>query len=249
MIFALDVGNTNIVFGCIDDGVIVFEGRIKTDRDRTEMEYAAIIKSVFDIKGISASRIDGVIISSVVPPVNAALSRASELLFGCEPYMIDVKSNHGIVIDIDRPETLGHDLIAASVAALAEYEPPLIIFDLGTATTISVIDKNSHYAGSVITTGLKLSQQALSANAAQLPGISLEAPPSVIGKNTQDAMKSGLIIGCAAMMDGMVERIEAELGEKARVITTGGFAHSVTKLCKHKAICDKDLILKGLWIL
>lgn len=249
MIFALDVGNTNIVFGCINDGKILFEGRLETDRDRTEMEYAAIIKSILDIQKIDVSGFSGAIISSVVPPVNTALKRAVRMIFGCEPYIIDVKSNHGLIIDIDRPETLGHDLITASVAALAEYKPPIIIFDLGTATTISIIDQNSHYVGSVITTGLKLSQQALSANAAQLPGISLDAPESVIGKNTQDAMKSGLIIGCAAMMDGMIERIERELGSPAAVVTTGGFAPVVTELCMHKAVCDKELILKGLWIL
>ena len=249
MIFALDVGNTNIVFGCIKDGKILFEGRLETDRDRTEMEYAALIKSILDIQKINISDFSGAIISSVVPPVNTALKRAVSMIFGCNPYIIDVKSNHGLIIDIDRPETLGHDLITAAVAALAEYKPPIIIFDLGTATTISIIDKNSHYAGSVITTGLKLSQQALSANAAQLPGISLDAPVSVIGKNTQDAMKSGLIIGCAAMMDGMIERIERELGAPASVVTTGGFAPVVTELCTHNAVCDKELVLKGLWIL
>lgn len=249
MIFALDVGNTNIVFGCIDEGKIVFEGRIETDRGKTDIEYAAIIKSILDIKKIELKSIDAAVISSVVPPVDSALSGAVRLLFGCDAYFANVRSDHGLVIELDRPETLGNDLITDTVAALAEYEPPLIIFDLGTATTISVIDKDAKYVGSVITTGLRLSQQALSANAAQLPGISLEAPKSVYGKNTQDAMKSGLIIGCAAMMDGMIDRIEKQLGMPATVITTGGFAPIVTELCTHEAICDKDLILKGLWIL
>lgn len=249
MIFALDVGNTNIVFGCIRDGEILFEGRIETDRGRTEMEYAVIIKNILDIQKIDIGEFDGAIISSVVPPVDAALSRAVKMIFGCEPHIIDVKSNHGLTIDIDRPEVLGHDLITGAVAAMAEYEPPIIIFDLGTATTISVIDKNGHYAGTVITTGLRLSQQALSANAAQLPAISLDAPASVIGKNTQDAMKSGLIVGCAAMMDGMIDRIEREIGAKASVVTTGGFAGIVTGLCTHEAVFNKDLLLKGLWIL
>lgn len=249
MVFALDVGNTNIVFGCIDNGRIVFEGRLETDRGKTDMEYAALIKSILDIRKIDIGCVDGAIISSVVPPVNTALKHAVRMVFGCDAYVVDIKSNHGLIIDIDRPETLGHDLITAAVAAAAEYEPPVIIFDLGTATTISVLDKDLRYIGSVITTGLRLSQQALSANASQLPGISLEAPESVIGKNTQDAMKSGLIIGCAAMMDGMIDRIERELGMSATVITTGGFSPAVTELCTHRAICDKDLLLKGLWIL
>ncbi len=249
MILALDVGNTNIVFGCIEDGKILFEGRIETDRGRTEMEYAVILKSSFDIQKISTKDFDGAIISSVVPPINGVLSRAIKLVFGCEPYIVDVKSNHGLVIDIDHPETLGSDLLTGAVAALAEYKAPLIIFDLGTATTISVIDKNSHYAGGIITTGLKLSQQTLSANASMLPGISLSAPDSVIGKNTEHAMRSGLIIGCAAMMDGMIDRIEKELGEEATVITTGGFGAVVTDLCTHKAHYDKDLLLKGLWLI
>ncbi len=249
MILALDVGNTNIVFGFIDDGKILFESRIETQRGRTELEYAVILKNTLDIQNIKTTDFDGAIISSVVPPVNGALSRAVKMVFGCEPVLVDVKSNHGLVIDIDRPEILGNDLITGAVAALEKYAPPLIIFDLGTATTISVIDRNGHYVGGSITTGLRLSQQALSANAAQLPGISLSAPDTVIGKNTEHAMRSGLIIGCAAMMDGMIDRIEKELGDKATVITTGGFGSVVSDLCTHDTVYDKDLILNGLWIL
>lgn len=249
MILALDVGNTNIVFGCIEDGEIRFEGRISTDRGRTEIEYAVILKNSLEIQGIDISAFDGAIISSVVPPIDGVLSRAIKMVVGHEPYIVDVKSNHGLVIDIDRPETLGSDLLTGAVAALSEYSAPLIIFDLGTATTISVIDKNSHYAGGIITTGLRLSQQTLSANASQLPGISLKAPDTVIGKNTEHAMRSGIIIGCAAMMDGMIDRIENELGEKATVVTTGGFGAVVTDLLTHDAHYDKDLLLKGLWVM
>ena len=142
MILAFDVGNTNIVFGFIDDGKILFESRIETQRGRTELEYAVILKNTLDIQNIKTSDIDGAIISSVVPPVNSALSRAIKMVFGCEPVLVDEKSNHGLVIDIDRPEILGNDLITGAVAALEKYAPPLIIFDLGTATTISVIDRD-----------------------------------------------------------------------------------------------------------
>ncbi len=249
MILALDVGNTNIVFGCIEDGKIQFEGRIATDRAKTEMELAVMLKSILDIQNINPTDFEGAVISSVVPPIDAALARAVKLVCGFEPYVINAKSNHGLIIEIDRPETLGNDLITGAVAALAEYKPPLIIFDFGTATTVSVVDKNSHYLGGIITTGLKLSQQSLSENAAQLPGISLVAPKTVIGKNTEHAMRSGLIIGSASMMDGLIDRIEEELGEKATVITTGGLGKVVTELSKHNAIYDKDLLLKGLWIL
>lgn len=249
MILALDVGNTNIVFGFIDEGKILFESRIETLKGRTELEYAVILKNTLDIQSIAVSEFDGAIISSVVPPVDTALSRAIKMVFDCEPILIDARSNHGLVIDIDRPEILGNDLIAGAVAALDKYTPPLIIFDLGTATTISVIDEKSRYVGGSITTGLRLSQQALSANAAQLPAISLSAPSSVIGKNTEHAMRSGLIIGCAAMMDGMIDRIEKELGSKATVVTTGGLGAVVSDLCMHETVYDKELILNGLWIL
>ncbi len=204
---------------------------------------------ILDIQNINPKNFEGAIIYSEVPPINTALSRAIKLVCGFEPYVLDAKSNHGLDIDIDHPETLGNDLITGAVAALAEYKPPLIIFDFGTATTVSVIDKNSRYIGGIITTGLKLSVQSLSASAAQLPGISLTPPKNVIGKNTEHAMQSGLIIGSAAMMDGIIDRIENELGEKATVLTTGGLGAVVTELSMHNAIYDKDLLLKGLWLI
>lgn len=249
MILAFDIGNTNIVLGCIEEGKILLKTRLETDNGKTEMEYAVTLKSILDINKFDPKCFEGAIISSVVPPVNAAIARACELILGITPILVDIKSNHGLIIDIDRPETLGNDLICGAAAALELYEPPIIIFDLGTATTISVIDENRHFAGAVITAGLRLSQKALFSNTAQLPATSLEAPKSVIGKNTADSIASGLLIGCAAMMDGMIDRIERELGRRASVVTTGGYAPVIAKLCTRETVCNEDLLLSGLWIL
>lgn len=249
MILAFDIGNTNIVLGCIEDGKILLKTRLETDTGKTETEYAVTLKSILDINGLDPKGFEGAIISSVVPPVNAAITRACEIILGTTPILVDISSNHALTIDIDHPETLGNDLICGAAAALELYKPPIIIIDLGTATTISVIDENGHFAGVVITAGLKLSQKALFSNTAQLPATSLEPPKSVIGKNTADSIASGLLIGCAAMMDGMIDRIEKELGRHATVVTTGGYAPTIAGLCTKKTVCNEDLLLEGLWIL
>lgn len=247
MILALDIGNTNIVIGGIDNGKIAFLERLSTDKTGQSSEYAIKIKSLLDLKGIPASDFDGAIVSSVVPPVDFMVRRAIKMVLNVEPIFVTINSDHGLVIETE--PVLGNDLITGAVAALAEYKPPMVIVDLGTATTISVIGKNSHFLGVSIMAGLKLSQQALSNNAAQLPAISMDTPKVIIGKNTPDAMKSGLLIGTAAMIDGMVDRIEKELGEPVTIITTGGFSAVITQLLTKDAVCDPNLIMKGLWIL
>lgn len=247
MILALDVGNTNIVLGVMKEGRILFQGRLCTDKSQTEMEYAILFKNILELHHISPEMIDGAIISSVVPPVNAILEEAIRFVTGCEAMLVNFKRNTGLIIDIDTPSQLGNDVIVDAVAALEEYPPPLIIFDLGTATTISVVNEEKVYIGGVILPGIKVSQEALSGRTSQLPSIGLEAPANVIGRNTVDCMKSGMLYGTAAMMDGMIDRIEEELGQKATAIATGGLAWFVAEHCKRPVICDDDLLLKGLW--
>ena len=249
MILAIDVGNTNIVIGGIDENKIYFRGRFSTDKQKTELEYAIMFKNIFDIHGISADDIDGAVISSVVPPLVNILRLAVEMSACVSPLIINHRTVTGLTIDVDNRKQLGNDLVVAAAAAIAEYKPPIIIFDLGTATTISVINADGVYIGGVIIPGIKVSQTALSSGTSQLPYISLDAPENVIGRNTIDCMKSGAIFATASMMDGMIERIEEELGAKAVIAATGGLAKTVVPYCRHDIAYDDDLLLKGMWII
>lgn len=247
MILALDVGNTNIVIGCIEHGEIIFDGRLTTDSAKTDMELAVMLKNILSINKIELSQIEGAIISSVVPPINQALKTAVRLVTGKEP--VTISGCEGLNVELDDPSQLGDDLVVGAVTVLNEFAPPIIMIDMGTATTIFVIDKTGAYIGGAIIPGLMVSQNALTKTASLLPSISLEAPKSVIGKNTTDAMQSGAILGYASMLDGMIDKIETELGEDATVVATGGLSKCIIENCTHEIIYDKDLLLKGLWLI
>ena len=249
MILALDVGNTNIVLGCIDDKNIIYEARIATDNRKTEYQYAVEFRSMLDIAGIDRAKITGAMMSSVVPPLISILKRAVELVAGCTPLVVGPGVKTGLNIMIDNPAQLGSDQVVDAIAALNEYRPPLIILDMGTATTVSVIDKKRNYLGGMIIPGVKISQESLTTSTSQLPKISIEAPKKVIGTNTVDCMKSGAIFGNAAMVDGVIDRIENELGEKTTVIATGGLAESIIPFCRRNIIIDDQLLIKGLKII
>lgn len=249
MILAIDMGNTNIVIGCIDDEKIYFIERLSTDKTKTDLEYAMAFKTVLELYAIDIRQIEGAIISSVVPPVVNALIRAVEKIIGKTPFVVSPKLKTDLNIQMDTPQTLGSDLIVDAVAGIKEYGAPLIIIDMGTATTMSVVDKNGNYVGGMIAPGIRLSMDALSSNAAQLYKISLESPKNAIGKNTIDCMKSGLVLGAASMIDGLIDRMEEELGYKTTIIATGGLAKVVVPLCKREITIDDDLLLKGLKII
>lgn len=247
MILAIDVGNTNIVIGCVDDGKIVFSGRLTTKPQMTDMEIAVMLKNILTLNGIDASKFEGAVVSSVVPPINKALKSAIKLVTGKDTYM--VSGCEGLEIVIDDPSQLGPDLIVGAVAVLDEFKPPIALIDLGTATTIFVIDKEGRYLGGSIMPGITISQQALSACTSLLPSISLDAPKSIIGANTVDAMNSGAVFGNASMIDGMLERIEAELGSNVTAVATGGLSRFILAHCKHEILYDENLLLKGLWLI
>lgn len=249
MILAVDIGNTNIVIGCLEEKNVFFECRVATDKHKTEAEYTVMFKNLLDVYGIDLDKIQGTVVSSVVPPITSAVKNALRFITGHNPVEACMNAKHNIKVNNDNPNELGNDLLVAAVAALKENKPPLIIIDLGTATTISVLDKTGLFQGCVIMPGVKISLEALSARASQLPSISLEAPKCVIGKHTAECMQSGIVYGNAAMLDGMIDRIEEELGEKSTVIATGGLAKIITPNCKHKIICDDELMLRGLWYL
>ena len=249
MILAIDIGNTNIVLGCIDGKTIVREVRMATDPIKTSDQYCLEIKGMLDLMEIDVKRIEGVIISSVVPPVLNSFKTAILKLTGITPLVVGPGIKTGLNILLDNPAMAGGDLIVGAVAALAEYRPPLWVIDMGTATTITAIDERGNFVGGSIFPGVKIMAESLSGKTAQLPAISLEAPKKAIGRNTVDCMRSGLMMGTAAMLDGMIERMEAELGSPVTVIATGGIARFVIPMCRRKMIYDKDLLLKGLRIL
>jgi type III pantothenate kinase len=249
MILAIDVGNTNIVLGCIEDSRILFEARMATDRVKTSDQYCAELKTMLSLFEVTPELIEGSIISSVVPLVQQVMVRAVERLTGKPCLTVGPGLKTGLNIKIDNPAQAGSDLIVGAVAAIEEYGAPLLVIDLGTATTISVIDKDGVFRGGTIAPGVMLSLNALSSGTAQLPGISLEKPRRAIGTNTVDSMRSGLLLGSAAMLDGMVERIEEELGYPAKVVATGGLAKFIVPLCRREMLTDDSLLLKGLDLL
>ena len=249
MILAIDVGNTNIVIGCIDKEKCHFIERLSTVRIKTELEYAIDIKSVLDIYHVCPEEIEGGIISSVVPQITTNIMLAAEKILKKEILVIGSGIKTGLDIRIDDPGQLGADLVAASVAGIAEYPVPMMIFDMGTANTVCVIDREKRYLGGMIYPGLGVSLDSLTAHASQLGGISLEAPERVIGRNTIDCMKSGVIYSAAAAMDGIIDRIQEEMGETLTVIATGGLAKCIVPHCRREVILDDDLLLKGLLVL
>ncbi len=249
MILAIDIGNTNIVIGAIDSKKTYFTERLSTVRTKTELEYAVDIKTVLDIYGVSAASIEGCIISSVVPQITGAAKLAAEKILKKNVMVLGPGIKTGLNILTDHPAQLGADLVADAVAAIAEYTAPLIVIDMGTATTASVIDAQKHYIGGMILPGVGVSLDALTSRASQLSGISIDAPKKVIGKNTIDCMKSGILYSSAGAMDGIIDRIEEELGEKTTVVATGGLAKKIIPYCKRDIIIDDDLLLKGLYII
>lgn len=249
MLLAIDIGNTNLVIGCIHDDKILFKARIATDSIRTSDQYGVEIKSMLEAYGVKRSDIDDCIISSVVPPVFNSVRTGVIKIIGKQPMVVGPGLKTGLNIHVDVPSQVGSDRIVIAVAALAEYKAPLLLMDLGTATTIESVEPDNVYMGGVIIPGVRVSLDALTSRAAQLPGISLDRPKQVIGKNTVDCMRSGMMYGTAAMIDGLVERMEEELGHRCTLIATGGLAQFIAPLCKREIILDKDLLLKGLNII
>lgn len=249
MVFTIDIGNSNIVVGTVNRQGVLFVERMSTDHKKTELEYAILLKSAMEIHGITTNEIKGCIISSVVPPVTSVINRALEKLTGEKALVVGPGIRTGLNIKIDNPAQLGSDLVVDAVAGIAEYPLPLIIIDMGTATTMSAIDAAGNYLGGVIIPGVRVALDSMVSRTAQLPRISFEAPKKAIGKNTIECMKSGSVFGSASMLDGMIDRLEEELGQDATVVATGGIAPFITPHCRHKIVCDDTLLLKGLYLI
>lgn len=249
MILAIDIGNTNIVLGEFTQGRLGFVSRLETDEKKTEDGYAVEIKSILELYGVSVGSIEGSIISSVVPQISGTVTHAVEKLTGKPPLVVGPGIRTGLDIRIDDPAQLGSDLVVDAVAAISKYPKPIIILDMGTATTISVVNKEGSFLGGVILAGIRVGLDALSSKAAQLPQIGLEPPRDIIGKNSIDSMKSGAVYGTASMIDGMVARIERHLGQKASLVATGGNSGDIIPFCECGIVHDANLLLEGLLIL
>lgn len=250
MLLAVDIGNTNIVFGCVndDDEIVVFE-RISTNHSATSAEYASLMKNILEMNDFPVSSITDAVMSSVVPSVTTTVKEAVRKLFGVEVMVAGPGVKTGLNILIDNPRQLGSDQAVDAVAAINSYPVPQIIIDMGTATTMSVVDSKKNYLGGLIMTGMRVATDALIQRTAQLPKIDFDLPDSIIGTNTIDCMKNGALYSNACALDGIIERIEEKLGEKCTVIATGGLAEVVVPLCRRDIILDKDLLIKGLTII
>ena len=246
MILTIDIGNSNIVLGGVEDETIVFEARLRTDATKTSDEYCVDLKSLLDIYRVQADTIEGAIIASVVPQVLNSMQTAVKKLTGKQSLVVGPGLKTGLNIKIENPAQTGADLVVGSVAALREHKPPMIVIDMGTATTMLVLDQTGALIGGCICPGVKISMDALTDRTALLPGLQLDQPKQAIGRNTIECMRSGLMLGNACMLDGMVERMEEELGCKTTVVATGGIAKFVVPMCKTPIIYDKDLLVKGL---
>ena len=249
MILAVDIGNSNIVLGGMEDMDIVFEARVRTDATKTSDEYCIDLKNILDIYGVGRNEIEGAIIASVVPQVLNSIKTAIKKLTGKNSLVVGPGLKTGLNIKVENPSQVGADLVVGAVAALRSFQPPMIVIDMGTATTMIVLDQTGAFSGGSISPGVKLSLDALTNGTALLPGLQLDAPRKAIGRNTIDCMRSGIMLAHACMIDGMVERMEEELGCKTTVVATGGIAKFVLPMCRTSILYDKDLLLKGLAIL
>ena len=249
MILAIDIGNTNIVLGCMEHDRILVEARMATDLLKTSDQYCVELKNLLNLYEVDLQAIEGVIISSVVPPVLNSCRTAVRKLTGKTPMIVGPGIRTGLNIQMENPAQIGSDLIVAAVAALSCFEPPLIIIDMGTATTISAIDRNKNFLGGMIIPGLRVSLDSLTSRTSQLPKISLDPPKKVIGSNTVDCMRSGIIYSTAGSIDGVIDRIEEEMGETCTLVSTGGLAKVIIPYCHHKIIIDDQLLLKGLMVI
>ena len=241
MLLALDVGNTHVVVGLMEGREVRRSFRIATRRDNAVGDYAVALSQLLELAEVDRQEVEQVIISSVVPPVTRALQGAARLLTGKEPLVVGG--------NVKRPETLGADLLTAAVGALDLYQPPLLLVDMGTATTVTVLDEQGAFRGGAILPGANLALSSLAGGTALLPDIPLAVPDRAIGDDTLTCMQSGCVLGSALLLDGLIDRMEAELGRKATVVATGGIAPVIAPACRHEMHMAADLILRGLAVL
>ena len=247
MVLTVDIGNSNIVLGGYEDGELSFFTRFATERKLEADQFAVEIRGLLHLYAVDKSRITDVVISSVVPGITSLVAGALRRIVPVRALMLTTGGNTGVEIDIDNPAELGADILSSAIAAKARYPMPCVISDMGTATTLTAMNARGAVCGVAIMPGVYISQDALKMRTSQLHGISLEAPPHAIGRNTADSMKSGAVYGNASMLDGMIDRFAEELGGVATVVATGGAARKIVACCRHEIIYEPDLLLDGLY--
>lgn len=249
MFLVVDVGNTNIVLGIYRGKELLHHFRISTNRQATVDEYGVLIHNLFDMVGIRGSEMEGVIISSVVPPLMHVLEELCEKYLHHKPLVVGPGIKTGLNLRYENPREVGADRIVNAVAAIEKYGGPLVVVDFGTATTFDCIDAAGNYLGGAIVPGIGISTEALYQRASKLPRIELEKPKKVIGRNTVNAMQAGIIFGYAGQVDGIVERIAREMGAKPKVIATGGLAELIASETRTIEEVNSQLTLEGLRII
>lgn len=246
MLLTVDVGNTNINLGIFDGDTLTMSARLSTDRQKTSDQYAVDFVNIFSVYKISLDNIEGAVVSSVVPEITLHIKNAIYRLTGKKAIVLSPGVKTGLNILIDNPAQLGADLAAGAVGAVTEYPLPAFIVDLGTATKICAVDENRNFKGCMIAPGVAISLKALTDISSLLPAISLEPPKKACGTNTIESMQSGIVLGTASMIDGIIEHFVKEMGEPKTIIATGGLASFIAPVCKREMVLDQDLILKGL---
>lgn len=249
-VLTIDVGNTNTVFGAYNESdELIFEMRVETNPSRMADEYTLILMNMLRLHEIKKEEFEGVIISSVVPPVTEQLAAAVKRFMALEAMVVGPGVKTGLNIRIDDPATLGADLCCAGVAAKEYYPLPCIVIDLGTVSKVLAVNERGEFLGGALAVGMKMAFESLSSNTAALPLISAGRVEKAIGSNTADCMRSGVIIGMASMLDGFIERFEAEMGSAKSIVATGGFSQVVAPYCKREMTLDSELLLKGLIVI
>lgn len=249
MLLAIDVGNSNIVFALFEqaaDARILQQFRLETVRTRPGDEYAALLTQLFQLHGLDRSAVHGVVVASVVPSLTPVMQQVSQRLFGVQALVVHADINLGITVDVDEPSLVGVDRLVNAAAAFAKVQHATIVIDMGTATTFDCVSKTGAFVGGAICPGVGVGAEALATRAARLPKIEVAAPPTAIGRNTLHAMQSGIVLGYAAMVDGLVARTAAELGAAPHVIATGGFSALLAPLTSNIHAVEPDLTLQGL---
>jgi len=249
MILTVDIGNSHITLGGFVEKDLCFVSRFSTQSSLTEDEYAVKLLEALRLHGVDKTEITGVIVASVVPPLNGIMQKAIRFVFEKEAIFVGPGIKSGIGIQCDIPSSVGADLIAAAVGTHAIYGSPALIIDMGTATKMTVINEKGAFIGTSIIPGVLMGLNALAEGTAQLPKIALEVPSTVIAKNTADCMRSGVLFGNASLIDGMIDRMVAEFGRDLKLYATGGMAETVIPLCRHEIFVDEYLVLKGLYVL
>lgn len=247
MLLAIDVGNTNIKYGVFDGNKLAASFRVASHVKKTADEYGAVLTNLLSTSGIALKEIDGVILSSVIPTLNYTVCHMCEYFFGVKPLVVGPGVKTGLNIKAENPREVGADIIVNSVSAYKKYGGPVVVIDFGTATTFDVVSAKGELIGVIIAPGMKTALASLVTGTAQLPMIELEAPKSVLGKNTENAMQAGIVFGMAGLVEKIIDKIKSETGfGKLTVVATGGMA----KLVKGEVTCinavDRTLTLEGL---